>query len=76
MPRQIRLTPPPTLLMAPRAISYARSILPALEQFGVLDDMIAVGHTVGDRVGAFSEPARPSSTITMRFATSPIGLTA
>ena len=49
MPSQIRLTPPPTLLMAPRAISYARSILPALEQFGVLDDMIAVGHTVGDR---------------------------
>mgnify|MGYP003383679080 FL=1 len=48
MPRQI-VHHPPALLMAPRAIFYARSILPALEQFCVIDDMIAVGHTVGDR---------------------------
>jgi 3-(3-hydroxy-phenyl)propionate hydroxylase len=37
------------IVYSPRAISYAWSILPALEQFGVLDDMIAAGHTVDDR---------------------------
>jgi hypothetical protein len=37
------------IVYSPRAISYAWSILPALELFGVLGDMIAVGHTVDDR---------------------------
>jgi 3-(3-hydroxy-phenyl)propionate hydroxylase len=37
------------IVYSPRAISYAWSILPALERFGVLDDMIAAGHTVDDR---------------------------
>jgi 3-(3-hydroxy-phenyl)propionate hydroxylase len=37
------------IVYSPRAISYAWSILPALEVFGVLDDMIAAGHTVDDR---------------------------
>jgi 3-(3-hydroxy-phenyl)propionate hydroxylase len=37
------------IVYSPRAISYAWSILPALELFGVLDDMIAAGHTVDDR---------------------------
>jgi 3-(3-hydroxy-phenyl)propionate hydroxylase len=37
------------IVYSPRAISYAWSILPALESFGVLDDMIAAGHTVDDR---------------------------
>jgi 3-(3-hydroxy-phenyl)propionate hydroxylase/6-hydroxy-3-succinoylpyridine 3-monooxygenase len=39
----------PDIVYSPRAISYAWSILPALEYFGVLDDMMAVGHTVDDR---------------------------
>lgn len=37
------------IVYSPRAISYAWSILPALQLFGVLDDMIAAGHTVDDR---------------------------
>jgi 3-(3-hydroxy-phenyl)propionate hydroxylase len=37
------------IVYSPRAISYAWPILPALELFGVLDDMIAAGHTVDDR---------------------------
>jgi 3-(3-hydroxy-phenyl)propionate hydroxylase len=37
------------IVYSPRAISYAWSILPALELYGVLDDMIAAGHTVDDR---------------------------
>lgn len=37
------------IVYSPRAISYAWSILPALELFGVLDDMIAAGHTIDDR---------------------------
>jgi 2-polyprenyl-6-methoxyphenol hydroxylase-like FAD-dependent oxidoreductase len=37
------------IVYSPRAISYAWSILPALELFGVLDDMLAAGHTVDDR---------------------------
>lgn len=37
------------IVYSPRAISYAWSILPALELFGVLDDMIAAGHIVDDR---------------------------
>ena len=37
------------IVYSPRAISYAWSILPALEWFGVLDDMIAAGHTIDDR---------------------------
>jgi len=36
-----------------RRYFYAWSILPALELFGVLDDMIAAGHTVDDPAGAF-----------------------
>ena len=37
------------IVYSPRAISYAWSILPALKLFGVLDDMIAAGHTIDDR---------------------------
>jgi 2-polyprenyl-6-methoxyphenol hydroxylase-like FAD-dependent oxidoreductase len=37
------------IVYSPRAISYAWSILPALQLFGVLDDMIAAGHIVDDR---------------------------
>jgi 3-(3-hydroxy-phenyl)propionate hydroxylase/6-hydroxy-3-succinoylpyridine 3-monooxygenase len=37
------------IVYSPRAISYAWSILPALELFGVLEDMIAAGHTIDDR---------------------------
>ena len=37
------------IVYSPRAISYAWPILPALELFGVLDDMTAVGHTLDDR---------------------------
>jgi len=37
------------IVYSPRAISYGWSILPALELFGVLDDMIAAGHIVDDR---------------------------
>jgi 3-(3-hydroxy-phenyl)propionate hydroxylase len=37
------------IVYSPRAISYAWSILPALQLFGVLDDMIAAGHVVDDR---------------------------
>ena len=37
------------IVYSPRAISYAWSILPALELFGVLDDMITAGHIVDDR---------------------------
>jgi 3-(3-hydroxy-phenyl)propionate hydroxylase/6-hydroxy-3-succinoylpyridine 3-monooxygenase len=37
------------IVYSPRAISYAWPILPALQLFGVLDDMIAAGHTVDDR---------------------------
>jgi 3-(3-hydroxy-phenyl)propionate hydroxylase/6-hydroxy-3-succinoylpyridine 3-monooxygenase len=37
------------IVYSPRAISYAWSILPALQLFGVLDDMIAAGHLVDDR---------------------------
>jgi 3-(3-hydroxy-phenyl)propionate hydroxylase/6-hydroxy-3-succinoylpyridine 3-monooxygenase len=37
------------IVYSPRAISYAWSILPGLELFGVLDDMIAAGHIVDDR---------------------------
>lgn len=37
------------IVYSPRAISYAWSILPALQLFGVLDDMVAAGHIVDDR---------------------------
>jgi 3-(3-hydroxy-phenyl)propionate hydroxylase len=37
------------IVYSPRAISYAWTILPALEHFGVLDDMIAAGHTTQER---------------------------
>ena len=37
------------IVYSPRAISYAWPILPGLEYFGVLDDMIAAGHTVDER---------------------------
>ncbi len=37
------------IVYSPRAISYAWSILPALQLFGVLDDMVAAGHIVYDR---------------------------
>lgn len=38
-----------SIVYTPRAISYAWSIFPALEAFGVLDDMLAAGHTVDER---------------------------
>lgn len=37
------------IVYSPRAIAYAWTILPALEYFGLLDDMIAAGHTTTDR---------------------------
>src|SRR6266702_787976 len=37
------------IVYSPLAISYAWSILPALQLCGVLDDMIAAGHIVDDR---------------------------
>ena len=37
------------IVYSPRAISYAWPILPGLELFGVLDDMIAAGHTIDER---------------------------
>jgi len=37
------------IVYSPRAISYAWSILPALQLFGVLDDMVAADHIVDDR---------------------------
>src|SRR3978361_1616925 len=39
------------IVYSPRAISYAWSILPALELFGVLDDIIDAGHTLDGRCG-------------------------
>jgi 3-(3-hydroxy-phenyl)propionate hydroxylase/6-hydroxy-3-succinoylpyridine 3-monooxygenase len=38
-----------SIVYSPRAISYAWTILPALEYFGVLDDMMAAGHTTMER---------------------------
>src|SRR5260370_31568871 len=37
------------IVYSPRAISYAWPILPGLELFGVLDDMLAAGHTIDER---------------------------
>ena len=37
------------ILYTPRAISYAWPIFPALEHLGLLDDMMAAGHTVDER---------------------------
>jgi 3-(3-hydroxy-phenyl)propionate hydroxylase/6-hydroxy-3-succinoylpyridine 3-monooxygenase len=37
------------IVYSPRAISYAWPILAGLEHFGVLDDMIAAGHTIDER---------------------------
>jgi len=37
------------IVYSPRAISYAWPILPGLELFGVLDDMISTGHTIDER---------------------------
>lgn len=37
------------ILYTPRAISYAWPIFPYLERLGVLDDMLAAGHTVDER---------------------------
>jgi 3-(3-hydroxy-phenyl)propionate hydroxylase/6-hydroxy-3-succinoylpyridine 3-monooxygenase len=37
------------IVYSPRAISYAWPILPALDHFGVLDDMLAAGHTIDER---------------------------
>jgi 3-(3-hydroxy-phenyl)propionate hydroxylase len=37
------------IVYSPRAISYAWPILAGLDRFGVLDDMMAAGHTVDDR---------------------------
>lgn len=37
------------IVYSPRAISYAWTMLPALEYFGLLDDMLAAGHTATDR---------------------------
>jgi 3-(3-hydroxy-phenyl)propionate hydroxylase len=37
------------IVYSPRAISYAWPILAGLEHFGVLDDMLAAGHTIDDR---------------------------
>lgn len=37
------------ILYTPRAISYAWPIFPQLERLGVLDDMMAAGHTVDER---------------------------
>ncbi len=37
------------IVYTPRAISYAWPIFPALERFGVLDDMMAAGHIVDER---------------------------
>lgn len=37
------------IIYSPRAISYAWSILPGLEVYGLLDDMMRVGHTLDER---------------------------
>ena len=37
------------IVYSPRAISYAWPILAGLDHFGVLDDMIAAGHTIDER---------------------------
>jgi 3-(3-hydroxy-phenyl)propionate hydroxylase/6-hydroxy-3-succinoylpyridine 3-monooxygenase len=37
------------IVYSPRAISYAWPILPGLELFGVLDDMLAAGHIIDER---------------------------
>ncbi|MCK9282708.1 MAG: FAD-dependent monooxygenase [Rhodocyclaceae bacterium] len=37
------------IVYSPRAIAYAWTILPALEYFGLLEDMIAAGHTTTER---------------------------
>jgi 3-(3-hydroxy-phenyl)propionate hydroxylase/6-hydroxy-3-succinoylpyridine 3-monooxygenase len=37
------------IVYSPRAISYAWPMLPGLELFGILDDMMAAGHVVDDR---------------------------
>ncbi|MGP8122894.1 MAG: FAD-dependent oxidoreductase [Xanthobacteraceae bacterium] len=37
------------IVYSPRAISYAWPILPALEHYGLLDDMLAAGHTIDER---------------------------
>lgn len=37
------------IVYSPRAISYAWPILPGLEQYGVLEDMLRLGHTVDER---------------------------
>lgn len=37
------------IVYSPRAIAYSWTILPALDYFGLLDDMIAAGHTTTDR---------------------------
>lgn len=37
------------VVYSPRAISYAWPILPGLEVYGVLDDMMKVGHTLDER---------------------------
>jgi 3-(3-hydroxy-phenyl)propionate hydroxylase len=37
------------IVYSPRAISYAWPILPGLELFGLLDDMLAAGHTIDER---------------------------
>src|ERR1700710_1741948 len=37
------------IVYSPRAISYAWTILPALDYFGVLDDMLAAGHINTER---------------------------
>jgi len=37
------------IVYSPRAISYAWTILPGLELFGLLDDMLAAGHTIDER---------------------------
>jgi len=37
------------IVYSPRAISYAWPILAGLNHFGVLDDMIAAGHTIDER---------------------------
>jgi len=58
------------IVYSPRAISYAWPILAGLNHFGVLDDMIAAGHTIDERCWRIFRPGKPSSTIMMRFATS------
>ena len=37
------------IVYSPRAISYAWPILPGLELFGLLDDMLAAGHIIDER---------------------------